>query len=265
MDRINREPDYIRHPTLSMIISAQPSVLSEIMQNGMLDGRGFLARLLYINVSGSSMPRSFRSEPIPPTVQDDYDDLIFRLLERAEGDSVTLHLTPEAVGKMDELCHEVEAYLRKEHRDMREWGSKYIGLVLRIAGLLHVAADEAGDIGEPIIDNAIQIGSYAFRHALYAYSVLGADETVEKAMHVVAKLRKLGVTEICRSDLYQKCRGRFFRDAKDMEPVLELLERHGYIWVDLPTYIGMGRPSVGTVHVNPRVLEEEQPLRFFSA
>ena len=84
-------------------------------------------------------------------------------------------------------------------------------------------------------------------------------------MHVVAKLRKLGVTEICRSDLYQKCRGRFFRDAKDMEPVLELLERHGYIWVDLPTYIGMGRPSVGTVHVNPRVLEEEQPLRFFSA
>ena len=265
VDRINREPDYIRHPTLSMIISAQPSVLSEIMQNGMLDGRGFLARLLYINVSGSSMPRSFRSEPISPTVQDDYDDLIFRLLERSEGDSVTLHLTPEAVGKMDELCHEVEAYLRKEHRDMREWGSKYIGLVLRIAGLLHVAADKAGDIGEPIIDNAIQIGSYAFRHALYAYSVLGADETVEKAMHVVAKLRKLGVTEICRSDLYQKCRGRFFRDAKDMEPVLELLERHGYIWVDLPTYIGMGRPSVGTVHVNPRVLEEEQPLRYFSA
>ena len=50
-----------------------------------------------------------------------------------------------------------------------------------------------------------------------------------------------------------------------MEPVLELLERHGYIWVDLPTYIGMGRPSVGTVHVNPRVLEEEQPLRYFSA
>ena len=158
---------------------------------------------------------------------------------------------------MDELCHSVEANLRNEHRDMREWGSKYIGLVLRIAGLLHIAADGDGDIQMGTVENAIRIGSYAFHHALYAYSILGADETVEKAMHIITKLRKLNVTSINRSDLYQKCRGRFFRDAKEMEPVLTLLEQHGYIWLDIPAYSGVGRPSAGTIYVNPAALKDD--------
>lgn len=257
VDRINREPDYIRNPALSMIISAQPGVLSELMQSSLLDGRGFLARLFYINIPSAAMPKSFRSAPIPATIREDYDNLIFHLLDLSENEPITLHLAPEAINQMDELCHSVEAYLRNEHRDMREWGSKYIGLVLRTAGLLHIAADGAGDIQTETVENAIRIGSYAFHHALYAYSILGADETVEKALHVVTKLRKLSVTSISRSDLYQKCRGRFFRDAKEMEPALNLLEQHGYIWLDVPAYSGVGRPSVGTIYVNPAALKDD--------
>lgn len=63
---------------------------------------------------------------------------------------------------MEKLCRSIETYLRNEHRDMREWGSKYIGLVLRIAGLLHIAADGDEDIQMETVENAIQIGSYAF-------------------------------------------------------------------------------------------------------
>lgn len=257
VDRINREPDYIRNPALSMIISAQPGVLSEIMQNSLLDGRGFLARLLYINIPSAAMPKSFQSAPIPAAIQEDYDNLIFQLLNLSENEPITLHLAPEAINRMDKLCRSIEAYLRNEHRDMREWGSKYIGLVLRIAGLLHIAADGDGDIQTETVENAIKIGSYAFYHALYACSILGADETVEKALYVVAKLRKLSVTSISRSDLYQKCRGRFFRDAKDMEPVLNLLEQYGYIWMDIPAYSGVGRPSVGKIYVNPAALQDD--------
>lgn len=257
VDRINREPDYIRNPALSMIISAQPGVLSEIMQNSLLDGRGFLARLLYINIPSAAMPKSFQSAPIPAAIQEDYDNLIFQLLNLSENEPIILHLAPEAINRMDKLCRRIEAYLRNEHRDMREWGSKYIGLVLRIAGLLHTADDGDGDIQTETVENAIQIGSYAFYHALYAYSILGADETVEKALHVVTKLQKLSVTRISRSDLYQKCCGRFFRDAKDMEPVLTLLEQHGYIWMDIPTYSGVGRPSAGTIYINPAALQDD--------
>ena len=56
VDRLNREPDYVRHPAVSMILTAQPSVLNEIMQNGMLDGRGFLARFLYVNIPPAAAP-----------------------------------------------------------------------------------------------------------------------------------------------------------------------------------------------------------------
>ena len=89
VDRINREPDYIRNPALSMIISAQPGVLSEIMQNSLLDGRGFLARLLYINIPSAAMPKSFQSAPIPTAVQEDYDNLIFQLLNLSENEPIT--------------------------------------------------------------------------------------------------------------------------------------------------------------------------------
>ena len=196
VDRINREPDYIRNPALSMIISAQPSVLSEIMKDGMLDGRGFLARLLYINVTGTSVPREFQSAPIPPEIRETYRDLIFELLERPADKPVTLHLTSEAVDQMNQFCIDVSYSLSHYHRDMREWGSKYTGLVLRIAGLLHAACCTGDTISGDTAECAVKIGRYAYKQAQYAYSVLGADETIEKAMHVIAKVRRAGITLI---------------------------------------------------------------------
>ena len=72
-----------------MIISAQPGVLSEIMQNSLLDGRGFLARLLYINIPSAAMPKVFQSAPIPAAIQEDYDNLIFQLLNLSENEPIT--------------------------------------------------------------------------------------------------------------------------------------------------------------------------------
>lgn len=42
-----------------------------------------------------------------------------------------------------------------------------------------------------------------------------------------------------------------------MEPALNLLEQHGYIWLDVPAYSGVGRPSVGTIYVNPAALKND--------
>ena len=92
---------------------------------------------------------------------------------------------------------------------------------------------------------------------MYAYSIIGADETVEKALHVVSRLRKHRIRDISQSALYQLCRGRFFRDAKELEPAMELLEQHGYIWRDTPLYSGVGRPPSLTIYVNPMVAQEQ--------
>ena len=107
------------------------------------------------------------------------------------------------------------------------------------------------------IRRAVCIGRYAFQHAMYAYSIISADETIEKALHVVSRLRNHRIRDISQSALYQLCRGRFFRDAKELEPVLELLEQHGYIWRDTLLYSGVGRPSSRTIYVNPVVTDEQ--------
>ena len=257
VDRINREPDYIRHPALSMIISAQPSVLSEVMRDRMLDGRGFLARLLYINVAVPSVQRSFQSSPIPPEVREEYRNLIYSLLDRPADQPVTLQLTPDAVSRMDRFCRDLETFLQRDRRDMREWGSKFIGLVLRIAGLLQAVHSDERSISLNCIECAIRIGTYAFEQAMFAYTVIDADETIEKAMYVASRLKKAGTARISRSDLYQKCRGRFFRDVKELDPVLQLLEQHGYILTEMIPYSGIGRPPGIMIVVNPLVLTDE--------
>ena len=256
VDRINREPDYIRNPALSMIISAQPTVLSEVMRDRMLDGRGFLARLFYINVTVPSMHRSFQSSPIPPEVKTEYRNLVYSLLDRPADQLVTLRLTPDAVERMDRFCRDLETFLQRDHRDMREWGSKFTGLVLRIAGLLQTVYSEETSIGLNIIECAIRIGSYALEQAMFAYTVIDTDETIEKAMHVVSRMKKARITQISRADLYQKCRGRFFRNVKELDPVLELLEQHGYIRTELIPYNGIGRPPGSLIRINPLVMEE---------
>ena len=216
-------------------------------------------------------------------MQEDYRELIHGLLSLPPETDIALHLSPEAIELMESVCNGLEQVLIHEARDMREWGSKLIGLVLRIAGLIHVSAGLTGDISADTIRRAVCIGRYAFQHAMYAYSIISADtirraicigryafqhvmhaysiisadETVEKALHIVSRLRNHRIRDISQSALYQLCRGRFFRDAKELEPVLELLEQHGYIWRDTLLYSGVGRPPSRTIYVNPVVTDEQ--------
>lgn len=66
----------------------------------------------------------------------------------------------------------------------------------RIAGLIHVSAGLTGDISADTIRRAVCIGRYAFQHAMYAYSIISADETIEKALHVVSRLRNHRIRDI---------------------------------------------------------------------
>ena len=125
--------------------------------------------------------------------------------------------------------------------------------MLRIAGLLHAAqADEiSADISSATMENAIRIGQYFLAHARYAYSVMGTDLSVQKAQFVLAKIMKRKVTEIKRSELFQMCRGKFFKKTEDLFPTLELLEDRGYLRLEQPEHFTAGRPPDVRVILNP--------------
>lgn len=254
VDRMTREAECIMHPALSAILSIQPSVLDEIMSNTTMTGRGLIARFLYASPPSRIGSRVFRTQPIPPEVTAAYRSLIFRLMALPiDGDAHTVCLSEKAFDLMADYFQEHEKFLVGEGQAISDWASKYIGAVLRIAGLLHCAdmEDDKTEVTASTMSKAIQIGKYFLAHSTYAYSMMGTDLSIQKAKFVLAKLKKKNVSVIKRSELFQMCRGKFFKKTEKIFPTLELLEGHGYIRLEEPERQSVGRPADVKIIVNP--------------
>lgn len=253
VDRMTREAECIPSPSLSAILSIQPSVLDEIMSNTTMTGRGLIARFLYASPPSRIGSRVFCSAPISETISAEYRSLIFKLMALPKSEEAQIiSLSQEAVLEMAEYFDAHEQYLTGEGQAISDWASKYIGSVLRIAGLIHAAEMKPEDllISRDTIKRAISIGQYFLAHSAYAYSMMGTDLSIQKAKFVMAKIKKKGILEIKRSELFQICRGKFFKKTEEIFPTLELLEEHGYIRSEEPERFAAGRPADVRIYVN---------------
>lgn len=253
VDRKSRGSEYIPKPCLTAVLTAQPNVLDTIMANGTMSGRGFLARFLYSFPDSKIGSRTFRTPRIPNEIYEQYHDLIFRLMDIPENETPdTLALSEKAEDLIADYFAEHEKFMTADGLFFSEWAAKYIGSVLRIAGLLHVAGRESGnEISVETVQRAIEIGKYFLAHAAHAFSTMGFDLNITKAKFVWAKIRKSGKMEIKRSSLFQVCRGKYFSKTEELFPILELLEEYGYIKIVAPEYQGVGRPPDVHILVNP--------------
>ncbi len=254
VDRKSREAECIPHPALSAILTIQPSVLTEIMENTTMTGRGLIARFLYSSPPSRIGSRVFRAAAIPEETKDAYRRLVYRLMDIPVAEETqTLYLSEKAFEVIETYFAEHEKYLLGEGQATADWANKYIGAVLRIAGLLHCADMAPGncEISATTIGRAIEIGKYFLAHSGYAYSMMSGDINIRKARFVMAKLEKFGQPEVKRSDLFQACRGKFFQKTEEIFPTLELLEEHGYLRQVIPERQGAGRPPDVRILINP--------------
>ena len=263
VDRIGRESESILRPTLTMLLMAQPDVLSGLMQNKTFRGRGLTARVLY------SIPRSFvgkrryRTEPIPDAVYRAYESRITNMLrEEYPPEPMQITLSTEADQMIEAFAEELEPKIRGEYAEISDWAGKLVGNTLRIAGLLcRASADrisEFGDMKEALIidgatmANAIRLAEYFTEHAKAAYSLMGADDTVRLCRYVLKAVKENGLTEFKLREIMRLCRS--FKKAEDLQPVLDHLVDYGYI---APggrlNWSGRGRPPAQTYLVNPRI------------
>jgi hypothetical protein len=149
------------------------------------------------------------------------------------------------------------------------WANKLAGAIARIAAILHVAIamGENKPWHEPIsvatVSAAIRLGrDYLLPHALAAFGLMGADPKVEAARRVwrwIASQSESSESSesLCpsftRRDIHQGTR-RQFRSAEDLDPVLDLLVKYGYIRRD-PQSGKSGRGHKSPVfEVNPLAL-----------
>lgn len=251
---MNRSAECIPHPALSAILSIQPSVLNEIMENATMTGRGLIAIFLYSSPASRIGTRTFKIPPIPNEVSENYKKLIYRLMELpVRNESKTFYLSEKAADVIADHFEEHEKYLSGQGQVISDWASKYIGTVLRIAGLIHGAHTKNDDdeISENTMVRAIEIGQYFLAHTCYAYSMMGGNLNIKKAKFVLAKISKLSKKEIKRSELFQICRGKFFKKTEDIYPTINLLEEHGVIKQIIPKQTGVGRRPDVVILVNP--------------
>ena len=258
VDRLGREAEYIPHPALTAILSIQPVVVNEIMENPAMTGRGLIARFLYASPPSRIGSRIFCTDPIPEEVGDAYQELIFRLMDLSYTEEAkTIRLSKEAREIISGYFMEHEKFLLGEGQEIADWANKYIGSILRISALLHIAQfdPEEMEISADTMKKAIEIGKYFLAHVRYAYALMGNDISLKKANFVLGKIKKNGFESVKRSDLFQVCRGKFYKKTEELLATLELLEAHGYIRQEQPVYTGTGRPPDVMVIVNKEALQ----------
>jgi hypothetical protein len=205
---------------------------------------------------------------MPPDVKAAYHAAVLALLSlpmASDGDGKpaphTLRLDPTAQDHLRSFVKRLEPHLGDGGRyaTMPDWAGKLAGAIVRIAGLLHLAANPQVQGWEvPIdghtLDQAIRIGEYLLTHAIITFGEMGADAEVQAARFVLAWIEKTGVETFTKRDAHYHTRGRL-KKVEEVEAALRRLERHGYVREqEPPERGGPGRKPSPVYLVNPLAL-----------
>jgi len=205
---------------------------------------------------------------VPDAVSASYRTHVTRLLTRQQASkrTATLYLTAEARAAWHAVSDRYERQLRpgRDFEGLEEWGAKLAGHAARLAGLLHLAdrTDDPTAFETPIsvstVRRAAAITDSLIPHAQRLFASLDEDAPMALAKHVLQKLRSFRGTRISKRDLYQRVRGRrVLSKADDLDPILDLLERHGFVRRRVqPAAKDGGRPRSPEYDINP--LEPER-------
>jgi replicative DNA helicase len=238
VDRKGREPEYIRRPALTLGLMLQPSVLTAIGRHEIFRGRGLLARFLYSEPVSKIGHRKAGAAGVPDQVFTRYDqevrDLVKELAEWT--DPAIIRFSPEAPRDIIKLEEATEPSLAGdgELASLADWGSKYVGAVLRIAGLLHLGQHGPKGvrlaIDQGTLLSAVRIGTYFKNQAVQAFTTMHLDTATADALYLLDRLGKANAATISKRDLFNLARSRFKMMA-EMDPSLLRLIDHGFLAV----------------------------------
>jgi replicative DNA helicase len=265
VDRRGRPPEYVERPCLTIGLTVQPEVLRGLASRPGFGGRGMLARFLYSLPESLVGRRQPGSPPVPPAVADRYalelHTLAASLTTVAGADPALLTLEQEAAELLLAFECDLEPRLAANSGDLAHlagWAAKLAGATCRLAGLLHLAGHLRDGWARPInadtFASAIKLAGYLVDHARAVFDLMGADPRVEDARWLLDWIGRTNLAQFSRRDAHQAARGRF-RKAADLEPVLALLEEHGWLRRVDPEPSrdpkGRGRPASPRFLVNP--------------
>lgn len=171
--RVGRGEVHLEMPWLSFALAVQPDVVNRALGSEELSGRGFLARFLLWRPDSMVGKRDETlDEKMPDHLKAVWATRVRELAAWAypQGDLPVIQLTEESKGIVIQLAVESEKLqLPGKTLDLpHAWGSKYVGQVMRIAGLLHCWQHGPAAVVRPVeaetLVRAQGIGTKALAH-----------------------------------------------------------------------------------------------------
>lgn len=258
IDRKGRAAEVVQHPALTLGLVVQPDVLRGMIEKPSFRGRGLLGRFLYSMPESKLGRRNTAPPPVPETVRYEYRNAVRALLSQRSaawaGPSL-IRFSTSAWTELAAFQQWLEPQLAPDGTlgTMNDWAGKLGGAVVRIAGLLHLADHQNGDVRASTVVRAIEIGKYLIPHARAAYLEMGGDPAVAQAEIVLRWIKRSGQATLTRRDIFEGTKGRFQR-VNALDPIIAILTEHGYLReIPMPMRAGPGRRPSPTYEVNPCV------------
>ncbi len=267
VDRGNRPSEFIKSPALSLGCCAQPEVFRGLMQQKSFRGRGVLGRPLYQLPESLLGRRKTSPAEVNPMTEADYTSIMRKLLglsvrqsDNGEFLPEVLSLDRDADDQFRAFRDEIETGLGEFgiYATIKDWAGKLPGAVARIAGLMHVVEHVDRQpiptvISGDTIRNAIKLGHYFASHAVAVFQIMGRDESVALAEHIIHTIQRHDLRTFSKRDLHQQVRRRV-ESPDELDGPLKILVDHNYIRDVSQSSPGPGRKSSPTYETNPKLI-----------
>lgn len=256
VDRITRPTEVLERPELAILLAVQPDVLTTFVNNQSFAGRGLLARFLFALPDSRIGSRTYQCDAVAPEIKSAYDLSIRRLL------ALPVPSQPQRLQLTDEANQALAAYFAASEQRLvadpnREvnGAAKHVGTVIRLAGLLHVVEDPAGEREITLAEllRAIELGEYFRASANLIWGDSASEVINPDAAYLLHLLRRKQKTSWSKSDLIQATRGHF-QSVAALNAALTSLAEMNYIRIKTSATNSAGRPTE-TVILNPMMFE----------
>lgn len=239
----------VEDPALAVLVLTQPYVMSTLLDEGRMRGKGLLARFL---IACPEPVREYTAEPdLPAVVVREYEEAVSRLLGVPK---TLLTLTPEAKTVFFDWREEVRSRQWEDWNAIQRDGyaAKMAGNTARLAACLCLW--EGSEMNAAIMRNAVALARYFVGHLLH---LLGTESGLTApAREALSLLVKRGQAVQKERDIKQKLTERkLFSSADVVDIALAELEKAGYIKREQAK--GEGRPVL-LVHLNPELLPQSE-------
>lgn len=279
VDRIGREAKILNDPALTIGLFIQPHVVQDVPVS--FQERGLMPRFLYSFPRSLVGHRKITPQEIEKAVKDQYLLNIKKLLCMEGTAAVPLTLLENGRQAEIALRGEIEKMFLEggELAEMKEWGSKLAGQIIRVAGLLHVAEhvqplsvnlpnikEIPKQINVETVNKAQQLVNYFIEHAKAAYGCMGADKGTQDAKYLLEVIKRQD-KPIIEYRVIQNLTRKRFRKAMHLKAILLDLEERGFIHqkeegrkklLEVNPYLLNIRKSTHINRNSPQILSEKE-------